>query len=54
VLNRDARCARCDAALRTGDGGFRGLSDEPGPPLFCCRACIRRLGEPGERKDGTS
>jgi hypothetical protein len=51
ILNRDAACARCRAALASGETAHRGLSDEPGPPLFLCRTCIGRLREPAERKE---
>src|SRR5262245_51752653 len=54
ILNRDAGCVRCEARLRTGDAAHRGLTDEPGPPVFLCRNCIRRLREPADRKEQPS
>jgi hypothetical protein len=51
ILNRDAECAHCEARLGVGDGAYRGLSDEPGPPAFLCRTCIRRLREPANQKE---
>jgi hypothetical protein len=54
ILNRDADCARCDTALRKGETAHRGLTDEPGPPAFLCRACIRRLREPANEKEHAS
>src|SRR6185436_15968538 len=33
ILNREAECARCEAELRSGDGAYRGLTDEPGAPI---------------------
>ena len=54
ILNRGAECARCDTTLSVGDAAYRGLSDEPGPPAFLCRACIRRLREPANEKEQPS
>ena len=54
ILNRGAECARCDTALSVGDAAYRGLSDEPAPPAFLCRACIRRLREPANQKEQSS
>lgn len=54
ILNRDAQCAQCDTRLGTGDPAYRGLSDDPGPPAFACRACIRRLREPADQKGEAS
>jgi hypothetical protein len=54
ILNRGAECARCDTPLAVGDPAYRGLSDEPGPPAFLCRACIRRLREPANQKEQAS
>jgi hypothetical protein len=51
ILNRGTECARCDTTLSVGDPAYRGLSDEPGPPTFLCRACIRRLREPANQKE---
>jgi hypothetical protein len=51
ILNRDAACAHCDTRLVIGDGAYRGLTDEPRPPAFLCRACIRRLREPANQKE---
>jgi len=51
ILNRDAECAQCEAALRAGDAAHRGLSDAPGPPAFLCATCIRRLREPANQKE---
>lgn len=54
ILNRGATCAQCAAALRSGDPAYRGLTDEPGPPVFLCGGCIRRLREPANRKEHPS
>lgn len=54
ILNRAAECAGCDAELRTGDAAYRGLADEPAPPAFLCRSCIRRLREPANGKEQRS
>jgi hypothetical protein len=54
ILNRGAACARCRIALDSGDTAYRGLSDEPGPPIFLCRTCTGRLREPVERKEHRS
>jgi hypothetical protein len=54
ILNRGAECARCDTSLAVGDAAYRGLSDEPGPPAFLCRACTRRLREPANQKEQSS
>lgn len=54
ILNRDAACAQCDRDLRTGDAAHRGLSDDPGPPVFLCAPCIRRLRQPADRKEQRS
>jgi hypothetical protein len=54
ILNRGAACARCAAALRSGDTAFRGLCDEPGSPTFLCPTCIRRLREAAGKKEEAS
>jgi hypothetical protein len=54
ILNRGADCERCDTTLSVGDAAYRGLSDEPAPPAFLCRACIRRLREPANQKERSS
>jgi hypothetical protein len=54
ILNRGADCGRCDTAMSVGDAAYRGLSDEPGPPVFLCRACTRRLREPANQKEQPS
>jgi hypothetical protein len=46
ILNRDAECARCAAALHSGASAYRGLREADGPPLFLCAACVRRLRRP--------
>ncbi len=51
ILNRGAECGSCASALRTGETAFRGLSDEPAPPVFLCRSCIRRLRQPANEKE---
>src|SRR5262245_17478479 len=53
ILNRGGECAGCETELHTGDTAFRGLTDEPGPPAFLCRACIRRLRKPAEKEQET-
>ena len=55
ILNRAADCARCEAALRAGDGAYRGLRDRSGPPVFLCVTCIGRLRQPTRnRREETS
>jgi len=51
ILNRSATCTRCGMSLDGGETAYRGLSDEPGPPLFLCRTCTGRLREPTDRKE---
>ena len=51
ILNRAAACAKCAAALPAGASAYRGLRDEPGPPLFLCATCVRRLRHPATRKE---
>ncbi len=54
ILNRGAECAACESPVGTGETAFRGLTDEPGPPVFLCAACIRRLRKPAKPKEPTS
>ncbi len=54
ILNRPADCASCAVALGSGDPAYRGLSDEPGLPLFLCSKCTHRLRQPGKKKEGVS
>jgi hypothetical protein len=54
ILNRDAQCAGCEAPLRSGHAAHRGLTDEPGAPIFLCETCIRRLREPANGKEQRS
>jgi hypothetical protein len=54
ILNRGAECVRCATELKSGDGAYRGLTDEPGPPIFLCTTCIRRLREPDNQKEQRS
>ena len=54
ILNRDAECVKCEAELRSGHGAYRGLTDEPGSPIFLCETCIRRLREPANGKEQRS
>lgn len=51
ILNRAVTCAKCAAALAAGANAYRGLHDEPGPPVFLCASCVRRLRQPGARKE---
>lgn len=51
ILNRAAACAKCAATLAAGANAYRGLRDEPGPPVFLCASCVRRLRQPGARKE---
>ena len=46
ILARPAACVGCRTPLRAGDAAYRGLTDEPGPPLFSCRSCIKRKEQP--------
>jgi hypothetical protein len=54
ILNRPAECAGCDTTVGSGDVAYRGLSDEPGLPLFLCSSCTRRLREPAPQKEHAS
>ena len=40
IVAAPTRCARCDAPLEPGDDAAIGVTDEPGPKLFVCKACI--------------
>jgi hypothetical protein len=51
ILNRTAACAKCATALAAGANAYRGLRDEPGPAVFLCATCVRRLRQPGTRKE---
>jgi hypothetical protein len=53
ILNRAAECAQCDTRLAMGDTAYRGLSDDPGPPTFACRSCVRRLREPANQGEAS-
>jgi hypothetical protein len=46
VLNRDAACIRCDAALVAGTHAHRGLREGGGPTVFLCATCLERLRRP--------
>lgn len=54
LLNRAAACARCAARLGTGATAYRGLSDRPGPPVFLCLDCVRRMRRPAGAKEVSS
>jgi hypothetical protein len=54
ILNRPVDCAGCDARVGSGDAAYRGLSDEPGLPLFLCSRCTRRLRESAPQKEHAS
>jgi hypothetical protein len=44
VLNRDARCASCDAVLAKGSSANLGVSQDPAqPPAWLCSTCLARL-----------
>lgn len=44
VLNRDARCARCDVTLAKGTPAQLGVSQDPAqPPAWLCSACLHSL-----------
>lgn len=44
VLNRAARCVKCDAVLERGETGHLGLTQEPGsPPTWLCGDCLATL-----------
>lgn len=51
IVNRATTCAQCAAALASGANAYRGLRDEPGPPVFLCSNCVRRLRQPVARKE---
>jgi len=51
ILNRAASCAKCATALAGGARAYRGLRDEPGPPVFLCAGCVRRLRHPSTQKE---
>jgi hypothetical protein len=40
VLNRAATCAACAGALARGTHAFLGMTDQPGPRVWVCQACI--------------
>jgi len=42
LLNKETTCARCGLALGSGEEAHLGLSDRPGPRVFCCTACLPR------------
>jgi hypothetical protein len=54
LLNREARCATCAAALGSGESAHRGLrEDSSGPAVFLCSRCVSDLrsgrgARPGE------
>jgi hypothetical protein len=54
ILNRVARCGRCNASLGAGTQAWRGLSDRPGPPVFLCHACVGRLRRPATNQEESS
>jgi len=43
ILNRQAACLQCTAELAAGITAYRGLREQPSPPVFLCAACLRRL-----------
>jgi hypothetical protein len=54
VLNRAVECSKCGRAIRTGENGFAGLSDEPGSRApgsraWLCLECAERLEALGRR-----
>ena len=49
VLNRAVDCSKCGRAIRTGENGFAGLSDEPGFRAWLCLECAERLEALGRR-----
>lgn len=51
IVNRATTCAQCTAVLAGGANAYRGLRDEPGPAVFLCSNCVRRLRQPGARKE---
>lgn len=51
ILNRATTCAQCAAALAGGVNAYRGLRDQAGPVVFLCSNCVRRLRQPGARKE---
>jgi hypothetical protein len=58
ILNRAAQCAACDAGIAAGGNAYRGLREQPGPPVFLCAPCLARLRRPrpkaGEPKEDPS
>jgi hypothetical protein len=40
VLNRTASCASCSSAIARGTHAFLGMTDQPGPRVWVCPACI--------------
>jgi hypothetical protein len=40
VLNRTASCASCGSAIARGTHAFLGMTDQPGPRVWVCPACI--------------
>jgi hypothetical protein len=51
ILNRTAACARCAGELAIGANAYRGLGDYPGPPVFLCTRCVRRLAQPAAHRE---
>src|SRR5262249_9377775 len=53
ILHRGDDCARCGTQLRPGGEAYRGLRERPGPPVFLCTACVRRLRRPASNEEGS-
>jgi hypothetical protein len=54
ILNRAAKCARCESPLGAGGQAWRGLRDGPGRPVFLCQACVRGLHRKTEHHEEDS
>jgi hypothetical protein len=45
VLNRSAQCAACGSVIGRGTHAFLGMTDQPGPRVWACQACVSNISE---------
>jgi hypothetical protein len=45
VLNRSAHCAACGKVIARGTHAFLGVTDQPGPRVWVCQACVSDISE---------
>jgi len=45
VLAQDTRCTGCGAKLESGEQGWHGLRETPGPRVIACADCIPKPGD---------